>query len=71
LFSLLSAKVTGQNLGLTAISMGKPSITLASGTDKDFDLLNQCPSMLNPGQLWTITPLSRQKKRRLRSFLRF
>jgi len=55
LISLESQNVTLKNVGTAAITLGKPSITIASGTDKDFGLLNLCPASLNPGQTCTIT----------------
>ena len=55
LISLESQNVTLKNTGTAAITLGKPSITIASGTDKDFGLLNLCPASFNPGQTCTIT----------------
>lgn len=55
LISLESQNVRLKNTGTTAITLGKPSISVSSGTDKDYGLVNQCPATLNPGQSCTIT----------------
>lgn len=53
--SLQSQNVTVQNLGTSAISMGKPSITLGAGTDKDFALVDLCGTTLAAGAGCTVT----------------
>jgi hypothetical protein len=56
LLSLQSKKVTIQNVGASAISMGKPSISFGLGTDKDyFTLANSCGTSLAAGSSCTVT----------------